>query len=51
MICVYCSELVFEKAYCQYRLLMSREALNTINAVKEPDLRLLELKAQVVCNA
>jgi len=45
---VYFSELVFEKAYCQYRLWQSKEALNTLNGVKEPDLRLLELKAQVV---
>uniref|UniRef100_H2ZNQ4 Signal recognition particle subunit SRP72 n=1 Tax=Ciona savignyi TaxID=51511 RepID=H2ZNQ4_CIOSA len=40
--------LVFEKAYCQYRLLQTEDALDTINQVKSPDLRLLELKAQVL---
>uniref|UniRef100_H2YVH3 Uncharacterized protein n=1 Tax=Ciona savignyi TaxID=51511 RepID=H2YVH3_CIOSA len=40
--------LVFEKAYCQYRLLQTQDALDTINQVKSPDLRLLELKAQVL---
>uniref|UniRef100_H2ZNQ6 Signal recognition particle subunit SRP72 n=1 Tax=Ciona savignyi TaxID=51511 RepID=H2ZNQ6_CIOSA len=42
------SLLVFEKAYCQYRLLQTEDALDTINQVKSPDLRLLELKAQVL---
>nr|XP_002130413.1 signal recognition particle subunit SRP72-like [Ciona intestinalis] len=40
--------LVFEKAYCQYRLLHTEEALETISQVKDPDPRLLELKAQVL---
>lgn len=40
--------LLFEKAYCQYRLLQTDKALDTINEAKEPDLRLMELKAQVL---
>ncbi|CAK8688052.1 unnamed protein product [Clavelina lepadiformis] len=40
--------LIFEKAYCQYRLLLSEEALATINQTREHDIRLNELKAQVL---
>nr|CAB3266574.1 signal recognition particle subunit SRP72-like [Phallusia mammillata] len=40
--------LIFEKAYCQYRLLKTDEALETLKYVKNPDIRTLELKAQVL---
>ncbi len=42
------SELVFEKAYCEYRLNRTDEALRTLTAVKDPDARMKELLAQVV---
>ena len=42
------SFVVFEKAYCQYRLLLTNEALETISSQPEPDIRLLELKAQAL---
>ena len=40
--------LVFEKAYCEYRLNRSDEALRTIRSVGEPDARTKELLGQVV---
>jgi len=39
---------LFEKAYCQYRLLKSEEALETINEMETLDLRTLELKGQIL---
>ncbi|XP_072041807.1 LOW QUALITY PROTEIN: signal recognition particle subunit SRP72-like [Amphiura filiformis] len=44
----FASALVFEKAYCQYRLNKINEALSTINAVSEPSQKLKELKGQVL---
>lgn len=43
-----CSSLVFEKAYCQYRLNKNSEALATLDNSSKLDLRCKELKAQLV---
>ena len=43
-----CSELMFEKAYCEYRLNKNEQALETLKAVQKLDLRCKELKAQLV---
>ncbi|XP_038065428.1 signal recognition particle subunit SRP72-like [Patiria miniata] len=42
------SGLMFEKAYCQYRLNRIQDALNTIQAVGNPSPKLKELKGQVL---
>ncbi|XP_046384994.1 signal recognition particle subunit SRP72 [Ischnura elegans] len=42
------SGLVFEKAYCQYRLNQPQEALKTINNVAALTLKLKELKSQIL---
>ncbi|XP_077992578.1 signal recognition particle subunit SRP72-like [Glandiceps talaboti] len=42
------SDLVFEKAYCQYRLNQIKQALTTIKTVPNPDIRLKELLGQVL---
>jgi len=44
-----CSSLLFEKAYCEYRLNRTEDALATIQSVPNPDSRLQELHGQVVC--
>jgi signal recognition particle subunit SRP72 len=41
-------ELVFEKAYCQYRLNQPQDALKTLNAATSLSLELKELKAQIL---
>jgi len=41
-------QFVFEKAYSEYRLNRTDEALKTIRAVNEPDARTKELLGQVV---
>ena len=46
-----CSSLSFEKAYCEYRLNRTEDALATIQSVAKPDSRLQELLGQVVCMA
>ena len=43
-----CSGLVFEKAYCEYRLNRTCDALKTLKSVPEMDGRMKELYAQVV---
>ncbi|XP_076469233.1 signal recognition particle subunit SRP72-like [Babylonia areolata] len=40
--------LKFERAYCQYRLNRTQEALATLRSVNEPDVRTKELLAQVL---
>jgi len=45
------SSLLFEKAYCEYRLNRTEDALATIQSVAKPDSRLQELLGQVVCTA
>lgn len=40
--------LIFEKAYCQYRLRQTDKALDTINDAEKLDIRLMELKAQIL---
>lgn len=42
------SNLHFEKAYCQYRLNRTQEALTTLRAVEKPDNRIKELLSQVL---
>jgi len=42
------SELVFEKAYCQYRANQIKESYKTLQGVNNPTLKLKELKAQVL---
>ena len=42
------SGLHFEKAYCQYRLNRTQEALTTLRGVDKPDTRIKELLSQVV---
>ncbi|KAJ8317050.1 hypothetical protein KUTeg_004954 [Tegillarca granosa] len=42
------SELKFEKAYCEYRLNRTQEALATLRTVENPDYRIKELLAQVL---
>ncbi|PNF21717.1 Signal recognition particle subunit SRP72 [Cryptotermes secundus] len=42
------SELVFEKAYCQYRLNLPQDALKTLNTAASLSLKLKELKAQIL---
>ena len=42
------SDLVFEKAYCQYRLNQPQEALKTLNSLSQLSLKLKELKAQIL---
>ncbi|XP_033633560.1 signal recognition particle subunit SRP72-like [Asterias rubens] len=42
------SGLMFEKAYCQYRLNRIQDALNTIQLVSDPSPKLKELKGQVL---
>lgn len=41
-------ELVFEKAYCQYRLNQPHDALKTLNAATSLSSQLKELKAQIL---
>ncbi|XP_013417430.1 signal recognition particle subunit SRP72 [Lingula anatina] len=41
-------ELVFEKAYCQYRLNKTSDALVTLREIEDPDVRVQELMAQVL---
>ncbi|KAK4312032.1 hypothetical protein Pmani_016498 [Petrolisthes manimaculis] len=43
-------ELAFEKSYCEYRLNKVKEAYDTVCTVTDPkpDLRILELKAQIL---
>ncbi|CAG2065061.1 unnamed protein product, partial [Timema podura] len=41
-------DLVFEKAYCQYRLNQPQEALKTLDLVLTLSLKLKELKAQIL---
>ena len=41
-------QLVFEKAYCEYRQNRPEEALKTIKSAEELDSRLKELLGQVV---
>jgi len=40
---------LFEKAYCEYRLNRTEDALATIESAEKPDYRLQELHGQVVC--
>lgn len=40
--------MYFEKAYCQYRLNLPEQALETIEKAPESDHQLVELKAQVL---
>lgn len=42
------NEIKFEKAYCEYRLNYTNEALATLRSVEEHDNRTNELLAQVV---
>ncbi|XP_076102018.1 signal recognition particle subunit SRP72-like [Mytilus galloprovincialis] len=42
------SGLHFEKAYCQYRLNRTKEALTTLRSVDKPDTRVKELLSQVL---
>ncbi|PSN45652.1 Signal recognition particle subunit SRP72 [Blattella germanica] len=42
------SDLIFEKAYCQYRLNQPQDALKTLNSVTQLSLKLKELKAQIL---
>ena len=46
--CDYFSELCFEKAYCEYRLNRTNEAVTTLRTPTELDNRCKELLAQVV---
>ena len=46
--CVFRS-VKFERAYCEYRLNRTHEALATLRSVTNPDARTKELLAQVVC--
>jgi len=48
-ICFLYSSLTFEKAYCEYRLNRTVDALATIESAAKPDNRLQELLGQVVC--
>ncbi|KAJ1525695.1 hypothetical protein ONE63_008906 [Megalurothrips usitatus] len=41
-------ELIFEKAYCQYRLNQPEEALKTVNSEPQLSVKLKELKAQIL---
>lgn len=43
------SSIAFEKAYCEYRLNRTQEALSTLRKIPQPDTRAKELLAQVVC--
>lgn len=43
-----CRSLLFEKAYCEYRLNRTTEATKTLNSAPEMDSRMKELYAQVV---
>ena len=42
------SHVGFEKAYCEYRLNRTQDALNTLRGISEQDTRTKELLAQVV---
>lgn len=42
------SDLMFEKAYCQYRLNKVPESLKTLRNITEPDDKVKELLGQVV---
>ncbi|XP_061171362.1 signal recognition particle subunit SRP72-like [Saccostrea echinata] len=42
------SYVAFEKAYCEYRLNRTEEALNTLRGISQPDTRTKELLAQVL---
>lgn len=44
----YFSELLLEKAYCQYRLNQIEEALKTVNSASNVSFQLKELKAQIL---
>ena len=44
------STLLFEKGYCEYRLNRTSEAYRTLTSVPNPDHRIKELLAQVVCS-
>ena len=45
---VACSFLVFEKAYCEYRLYKNQEALMTLTSAPKLDWKCKELLAQLV---
>lgn len=42
------SELILEKAYCQYRMNQVQDALKTVNTVENLTFQLKELKAQIL---
>lgn len=44
-----CRSVQFERAYCEYRLNRTHEALATLRSVTNHDVRTKELLAQVVC--
>lgn len=46
--CVFESSVAFEKAYCEYRLNRTQEALSTLRKIPQPDTRAKELLSQVV---
>lgn len=48
LITLFYRELVFEKAYCQYRLNLPQDALKTLNTAASFSLKLKELKAQIL---
>jgi hypothetical protein len=48
VIILFYRELVFEKAYCQYRLNLPQEAVKTLNTAVSLSLKLKELKAQIL---
>ena len=43
-----CRSMVFEKAYCLYRLNRTQEALAVLNKEPNPDAKHKELKAQIL---
>ena len=46
---MYFYRLLFEKAYCEYRLNRLDESLKTLKSIVDPSNREKELLAQVVC--
>lgn len=46
--CVFESSVAFEKAYCEYRLNRTQEALSTLRKIPQPDTSAKELLSQVV---
>ncbi|XP_075223088.1 signal recognition particle 72 isoform X2 [Lycorma delicatula] len=44
----FAENMIFEKAYCQYRLNQTQEALKTVNSCANPSLKIKELTAQIL---